>query len=702
MLSFTPFAVGEDGKMIEVMAMASGPAAPVDTSGSIVEVMPQSAVGLGNVPTSRWTQGCSATSAGMIFGYYDRTGYSNMYAGPTNGGVAPLTNLGQGTPVMDGDYPISGSCSIIATANGLDGRATNGHTDDYWISYGSGGPDPWEAGGTEHTWGACTADYMGTNQWKWDYIGGDGVKDFNSDGSTALFSYGDGTKLYDYIPPAGDGLPQTALCHGMRLFANSRGYSLRWDSGVSEYDVYTQATDNQAPGSGFSFADFQAEINAGYPVMVQVTGHTMVGVGYDVQTNMIYVHDTWDNSVHSMTWGTNYVGMDLEAITVLHLDPTADSHDFGDAPNSYSTLLANNGPRHVATGLMLGTVRDTEADAHTPLDGTGDNVTDGTDDEDGVTFPNPLVPGTTPTVSVTASAAGTLDYFFDFDGSGVFGDVAGEAFTYAHPGGTRSVSVAVPAGAALGGTYARFRLSTAGGLGPAGAALDGEVEDYQVVIGEAEPLGLDWGDAPDRFQPGMGPGDYQTLSADGGPSHVITGPRLGAYVDAESDGQQSILADGDDANGVPDDEDGVTITGTPGGSFLLTDGGGATIQVDAQNLPPAVTTYIRGWIDFDGDGVFETNGIEDFGSDITADGMVPLSVTVPAGASAATGGVTWARIRISTAAMGPTGAASDGEVEDYRLRIQPEAATYDFGDAPDPPYGTLLTSGGAQPTGLGP
>ncbi len=118
---------------------------------------------LSNVPTSRWTQGCSATSAGMIFGYYDRIGYSNMYTGPANGGVCPLTELGQGTPGQSNGYPNPGSCHIIATENGLDGITSNSHADDYWISLLSTGPDPWVTNGwTEHTWGNCTADFLGT------------------------------------------------------------------------------------------------------------------------------------------------------------------------------------------------------------------------------------------------------------------------------------------------------------------------------------------------------------------------------------------------------------------------------------------------------------------------------------------------------------------------------------------------------------
>ncbi len=295
---------------ISWMQMDSGPTRPADYDAPAVDLdnLSQTAVMLSNVPTSTWTYGCSATSAGMIFGYYDRTGYSNMYTGPTNGGLAPLTNLGQGI----GGTPIAGSCSIIATQNGFDGRTTRGHVDDYWISSGSNGPDPWQTNGwTEHTWGDCTADYMGTNQWKWD-TDQDGSIDSNFDGATTLWSYNSNAKLYDYTPPATIGLPQTALCHGMRLFAESRGYTVSTN--------YTQKIDTLYAG-GFSFSDYMIEIDSGCPVMVQVAGHSMVGVGYDSASSLVYLHDTWDNSVHSMAWGGSYSSMSHQAMTVLRLAP---------------------------------------------------------------------------------------------------------------------------------------------------------------------------------------------------------------------------------------------------------------------------------------------------------------------------------------------------------------------------------------------
>lgn len=278
------------------VVVCSAPTAPAGVESQIVTGTLSSSVKiLSEVPTSDWTYGCSATSAGMIFGYYDRTGYSNIYTGPCNGGVAPLADLGN-------------QCSLIATRSGFDGRVTPGHVDDYW---GSTGQDPWVGQRTEHAWGDCTADFMGTNQWKWDF-NKTGATDSNIDGGTTYFYDDSGSRLYDYVPPAEDGLPQTELCHGMRLFAESRGYTVT--------ENYTQPIAERIAG-GFTFADYMAEIDAGYPVMIQLTSHSVVGVGYDAATRTVYLHDTWGDYTATMTWGGDYSGLEEQAVTVIHITP---------------------------------------------------------------------------------------------------------------------------------------------------------------------------------------------------------------------------------------------------------------------------------------------------------------------------------------------------------------------------------------------
>ena len=164
---------------------------------------------------------------------------------------------------------------------------------------------------------------------------------------------------------------------------------------------------------------------------------------------------------------------------LMNVFTTAPPIDFGDAPDAaYPTVLTDNGPRHIIAGPRLGATVDGELDGLPNATATGDGR-----DDDGVTFQNVLLRGSTTNVSVTSSAGGgVLDYFFDFDGDGTFGNSVNEVFRATLSGGTEQLPVAIPANAALGTTYARFRISSGIGLSSAGFAQDGEVEDYQVVV----------------------------------------------------------------------------------------------------------------------------------------------------------------------------------------------------------------------------
>jgi len=162
--------------------------------------------------------------------------------------------------------------------------------------------------------------------------------------------------------------------------------------------------------------------------------------------------------------------------------------DFGDAPDSFGTTRASDGARHVATGPLLGTTRDSELDAAPPLDGTGDDASDtgSADDEDGVIVVTTIVAtrgsATTASLAVTASALGKLDAWIDFNRDGTW-TIDEQIFVMEDVvAGVNLLSVTVPAGSVPGDAFARFRLSSAGGLNPTGATDDGEVEDYVVSI----------------------------------------------------------------------------------------------------------------------------------------------------------------------------------------------------------------------------
>jgi hypothetical protein len=158
--------------------------------------------------------------------------------------------------------------------------------------------------------------------------------------------------------------------------------------------------------------------------------------------------------------------------------------DFGDAPDSYHTLLTSNGARHrFGAGLFLGAKVDEDGDGRPTSDALGDD-TRGGDDEDGVTFGPILRQGRTATVRVTASQAGRLDAFLDFNADGDFADAGEKIFdNVAVAAGDNDLTFLVPGDAVSAVTYARFRLSSAGGLDFDGLAGDGEVEDYRVTVG---------------------------------------------------------------------------------------------------------------------------------------------------------------------------------------------------------------------------
>ncbi|MEP0549064.1 MAG: lamin tail domain-containing protein [Rhodothermales bacterium] len=195
--------------------------------------------------------------------------------------------------------------------------------------------------------------------------------------------------------------------------------------------------------------------------------------------------------VRTATWtaedaeGTVAVGEDMYEIVV---ETPPSEFDFGDAPGSYATLLADGGARHAITsGVHLGALVDADADGQPSADGTGDD-TDGTDDEDGVALPASLVAGATQPITVVASAAGFLSGFADWNGDGDFSDSGEQAFDdVALVPGPNTLSLAVPASAVTGTTFARFRFCSAEGDcdTSAGLAEDGEVEDYAVEVIEA-------------------------------------------------------------------------------------------------------------------------------------------------------------------------------------------------------------------------
>jgi Ca2+-binding RTX toxin-like protein len=93
-------------------------------------------------------------------------------------------------------------------------------------------------------------------------------------------------------------------------------------------------------------------------------------------------------------------------------------------------------------------------------------------------------------IDVAASKAGKLDAWIDWDRDGHFESAERIAANLSVHAGANTLVLEVPDDAASGITYARFRISSAGGLGPVGLAEDGEVEDHRIEIKQAPTGGV--------------------------------------------------------------------------------------------------------------------------------------------------------------------------------------------------------------------
>ncbi|MBN2294067.1 MAG: VCBS repeat-containing protein [Pirellulales bacterium] len=208
---------------------------------------------------------------------------------------------------------------------------------------------------------------------------------------------------------------------------------------------------------------------------------------------------------------------DTAEITILNDDGNL---DYGDAVDPfYPTLVENDGARHLvgsdiylgdASGITTG-APDSEDDGLPSEFADGDDLLTG-DDEKGVVFDTDILPGGTVQITVTASADCILNSWIDFNRDGDWDDSWADGqeqmfLNEALVAGDNVLTFPVPAGAALGFTYARFRVSSYADIGYTGYVDDGEVEDYYVEITSPDApatstssFSLDGDDGDDTFE----------------------------------------------------------------------------------------------------------------------------------------------------------------------------------------------------------
>ncbi|MCW3467174.1 DUF7927 domain-containing protein [Chitinophaga nivalis] len=216
--------------------------------------------------------------------------------------------------------------------------------------------------------------------------------------------------------------------------------------------------------------------------------------------------------------------------------------DMGDAPNSYGTLAAANGPVHPSSpNLRIGATIDVEADAAAVAAGTDANTPNGDGaDEDGITAPLPALNAASTTYSLTFPVTNTTGQtanvagWIDFNRNGTFEAAEGILGTVANNGTSATLTwsntntLITGAGLTGGITYARLRITT-DPLTTAdfvGIKVGGEVEDYSLTMSRAYDLSITKTDNPDPVVAGQALTYTLTVTNNGtsavAPADIIT------------------------------------------------------------------------------------------------------------------------------------------------------------------------------------
>ncbi|MBC9932683.1 DUF7507 domain-containing protein [Chitinophaga qingshengii] len=206
--------------------------------------------------------------------------------------------------------------------------------------------------------------------------------------------------------------------------------------------------------------------------------------------------------------------------------------DLGDAPNSYSTLSASNGPTHLVNPrLKIGATVAGKPEALAVAAGADANVPNGDPNDDGLTASLPVLTAATTTYTLTFPVTNTtgtvanLEGWIDFNRNGTFdpGEATGTTVANNATSATltwNNVNTLITGGGISGGiTYARFRLTTdpLTATSTVGAAMDGEVEDYSLMIQPAYDLSITKTANPNPATAGQ-PLTYTLTVTNNGPS----------------------------------------------------------------------------------------------------------------------------------------------------------------------------------------
>jgi len=236
-----------------------GPTPPEGTYRGKVDKISKAQVIISGVPSYLWQHGCGPTALGMVIGYYDGQGYSDL---------------------IDGD-------ASTQTTGVNDAIANDEHYNDYSLPldyYPNLLPDASELGNA-HT-SNCMGDFMKTS-WSSEnnYYGWSWSNDI-------------GPAFIEYINMINS-----------NYITNT---SYEYYSDVTSWNLYKNEIDNNRPVVLLVDSDG----NGG-------TDHFVTGIGYDDTSEEYAIYDTWDNSIHWYEWREISTGVvwGIWGFNLLNIEP---------------------------------------------------------------------------------------------------------------------------------------------------------------------------------------------------------------------------------------------------------------------------------------------------------------------------------------------------------------------------------------------
>lgn len=343
-----------------------------------------------------------------------------------------------------------------------------------------------------------------------------------------------------------------------RVQGNSHGQG----SPIEKSITMTMTFDSPTPAAGLGFAiididseqvEFRAKDANGNPVPTAVvaswfveafdpnggTGGTSLPVwqpSYPALIGPLTGRTVWqDNSLGSLGddeasggWFQPDIPLSEISLVMEPVDSTNTTHsihvymascleqrDYSDAPLTGTNY--NAASHAIRPGNYLGQNATAEGGPYNSANANGDS-------DDGISIPI-LTQGQSDTITATvAGPGGYLQGWIDWNGDGDWNDAGERIATNLQDSdndGSISIPVTPPANAALSGTVARFRWSTAFGLDADDNAPDGEVEDYAFAV---QPSGGGGLFCPAGFAPANGSGNAVTVIVAAKDSSRALGP----------------------------------------------------------------------------------------------------------------------------------------------------------------------------------